>query len=66
VDRKRTDYLSVAIDLEGQLTNMRFLLAAHCDLTPVITDLRTRVIAVSDSPRIDQFAATLGTLKAAP
>lgn len=66
VDRKRTDYLSAAIDLEGQLTNMRFFLAAHCDLTPVIADLRTRVMAVSDSPRIDQFATTLGELRMAP
>ena len=49
--------------LEAELANIKWLITRHCDLTDPLADLETRVRAISDSSRMDQFAATLARLR---
>ena len=61
--RTRSDYLSVAIDLERQLPNIKWLVGARCNLDEALAELEVKLRAVSDSPRLDQFAAILAALR---
>lgn len=63
VTKARSDYLSAAIDLELQLTNMKWLIANHCDLGQPLGLLETNVRAVADSDRMTRFADTLTALR---
>ena len=65
VTKARTDYLMAAIDLEGQLPNMKWLAANRCDLGPPLGLLETNVRAVADSSRMTAFADTLAELRRA-
>jgi hypothetical protein len=58
-----SDYLSVAMDLERQLPNIRWLVGARCDLGGSLGRLVVRIRDVSDSERMEQFAATLAVLR---
>lgn len=63
IARTRSDYLSAAIDLERQLPNIEWLVAARCDLTEALAEAEVKIRAVSDSPRLDKFADTLAALR---
>lgn len=63
VTKARSDYLSVAIDLERQLPNIRWLTGAGCDLDAALTLLADHVRGVSDSERMETFANTLAGLR---
>lgn len=65
IDRTRSDYIGVAIDLERQLPNIKWLAAARCDIGEAVAFLETRVRAVSDSPRLTGFADTLASIRQA-
>jgi hypothetical protein len=59
----RSDYLSAAIELEAQLPNIRWLLAARCDLEAPLDTLETNVRAVADSERMTKFADSIAALR---
>ena len=63
ISRTRTDYISVAVDLEYQLRNMEWLVAARCNLDEALTEIETRVRAISDLPRLTDFADKLASLR---
>jgi len=60
-----SDYLSVAMDLERQLPNIKWLVGAHCDLGESMNVLETNVRAIADSSRMTKFADTLVELRKA-
>lgn len=62
IDPSYSNRIGEAIDLEFQLPNLKWLVAEHCDLRAVLTDLATRLHVVRDSSRIDQLADTLERL----
>ncbi len=62
IDPSYSNRLGEAIDLEFQLPNLKWLVAQHCDLRAVLTDLATRLRVVRDSSRIDQLADTFERL----
>jgi hypothetical protein len=62
VTKARSDYLAAAIDLEGQLANIRWLIANRCDLGAPLALLEANVRAVADSSRMTKFADTLAEL----
>jgi hypothetical protein len=62
VSKTQSNYLGVAIDLEGQLPNMRWLVANRCDLGQPLSLLASNVRAVADSSRMTGFADTLEAL----
>jgi len=59
ITRARSDYLSIAIGLEQQLPNIKWLSAGGCDLERSLGLLVKHVRAVSDSSRMQRFAVTL-------
>ena len=59
VTKARSDYLSVAINLEQQMPNIDWLVEGGCNLNASLTLLADHVHTVSDSPRMDKFAARL-------
>jgi hypothetical protein len=59
IDPSYSNRLGEAIDLEFQLPNLKWLVAQHCDLREVLTDLARRLRVVRDSSRIDQLADRL-------
>ena len=64
IDRSKvTYYLSVAIDIERQLPNIKWLLVERCDLDSALATLEKNIKTESDSPRMDQLAATFGALR---
>lgn len=63
IDRTRSDYIGIAIDLERQLPNIKWLAGARCDVGEAVAFLETRVRAVSDSPRLTGFADTLASIR---
>jgi hypothetical protein len=62
VTKARSDYLSAAIDLELQLSNIKWLTTNHCDLGQPLGMLETNLRAVADSDRMTQFADKLAAL----
>jgi hypothetical protein len=62
VTKARSDYLSIAIDLEQQLPNIKWLVAGGCNLDGSLGLLAGHVRAVSDSQRMATFARTLSGL----
>jgi hypothetical protein len=63
VTTARSDYLSIAIDLEQQLPNIEWLVAGGCNLDTSLGLLADHVRTVSDSDRMATFAARLSALK---
>jgi hypothetical protein len=61
INPSNSNRLGEAIDLEFQLPNLKWLVARHCDLRGVLTDLAQRLRVVRDSSRIDQLADTFET-----
>lgn len=61
--RTRSDYLTVALDLERQLPNIEWLVNSNCDLGESLSEVATRIRTVSDSSRLDTFADTLAALR---
>ena len=59
VAKTQSNYLGVALDLEGQLPNIRWLIANRCDLGQPLGLLAGNVLAVADSSRMTGFADTL-------
>jgi hypothetical protein len=59
----RSDHLAAAIELEAQVPNIRWLLAAHCDLDAPLAVLEANVRAVADSQRMTSFADTIAALR---
>jgi hypothetical protein len=62
IDPSYSNRLGEAIDLEFQLPNLKWMVAQHCDLREVLTDLARRLRVVRDSSRIDRLADTLEAL----
>lgn len=65
VTKARSDYLIAAIDLELQLTNIKWLVANRCDLGQPLGLLETNLRVVANSDRITQFADKLAALRPA-
>ncbi len=63
VTKARSDYLSIAIDLEQQLPNIKWLVTGGCNLNASLGILADHVRAVSDSQRMDNFAVRLEALR---
>jgi hypothetical protein len=63
ITKARSDYLSLAIDLEQQLPNIKWLVAGGCNLNDSLGILADHVRAVSDSERMETFATTLSGLR---
>ncbi|HZX86239.1 MAG TPA: hypothetical protein VFF19_21890, partial [Reyranella sp.] len=63
IDRTRSDYIGVAIDLERQLPNIKWLIGARCDIGQAVAFLETRMRTVTDSPRFTEFADTLASVR---
>ncbi len=63
VTKARSDYLTIAIDLEQQLPNIEWLVRDGCNLDGSLGLLAERVRAVSDSQRMETFARTLSQLR---
>jgi hypothetical protein len=63
IDRTRSNYIGIAVDLERQLPNIKWLVSARCDISEAVAFLETRVRAVSDSPRLTGFADTLASIR---
>lgn len=59
VTKARSDYLSIAIDLEQQLPNIKWLVEGGCNLDGSLGLLVDHLHAVSDSERMETFAKTL-------
>lgn len=59
VSRTRSDSLSQAINLEQQMPNINWLVDGGCNLNASLKLLADHVRAVSDSQRMDKFAARL-------
>ena len=59
VTKVRSDYLSVAIDLEQQLPNINWLTDGGCNLDVSLGLLADNVRSVADSQRMEKFAAAL-------
>jgi hypothetical protein len=62
VAKTQSNYIGVAIDLEGQLPNIRWLVANRCDLGQPLGLLAGNVRAVADSSRMTGFADALDAL----
>jgi hypothetical protein len=62
VAKTQSNYLGVAIDLEGQLPNMRWLVDNRCDLGQPLVLLAGNVRAIADSSRMTGFADKLEAL----
>jgi hypothetical protein len=62
IAKTRSDYISVAIDLERQLPNIEWLTGKGCDLSGPLSDAANRVRSVSDSERLTEFADQLMAL----
>ena len=63
VTKARSDYLIIAIDLERQLPNIKWLIGNRCDLSEPLGLLESNVRAVADSDRMTRFADTLAALR---
>ncbi len=63
VTNARSDYLSVAIDLEQQLPNISWFVSGGCNLNDSLGILADHLRAVSDSQRMETFATTLSGLR---
>lgn len=62
LSKTQPNYLGVAIELESQLPNIKWLIANRCDLNQPLGVLATNLRAVADSSRITGFADTLDGL----
>lgn len=65
VTKARSDYLSAAIELEGQLPTIKWLVGNGCDLGSPLGLLESNLRAVADSSRMTDFADTLAELRRA-
>jgi hypothetical protein len=59
ISKTRSDSLSQAINLEQQIPNIGWLVSGGCNLDASLTLLADHVRSVSDSQRMDKFAARL-------
>lgn len=59
----RPDYLSVAIELEQQLPNLRWLVEGGCNLNDALGVLADRMRAVPSSQRLESFATAVSDLR---
>jgi hypothetical protein len=66
ITKTRSDYISVAIDLEWQLPNIEWLTGNGCDLSGPLGDAANRVRSVSDSERMAELADRLTALGRRP
>jgi hypothetical protein len=63
ISRTRSDYLRTAMDLEAQLANIEWLVAARCNLDEALIDAASNLRAVSELPRFTSFADRLDALR---
>lgn len=63
VTRLNSNYIGAAIDLERQLVNMEWLVAARCDLGDALGDVETNVRTLADSARLTEFADKVAALR---
>lgn len=59
----RPNSISVALDLERQLPNIKWLVAGHCDFAAIFEPLEKNLRIVADSSRITNLADTLAALR---
>ena len=64
ITRARSDYISAAIEIEWQLPNLKWLIAAKCDLSDPLGRIEANIRAVADSPRLTNFAETVADIRA--
>lgn len=64
ISKARSDYLSVALDLEWQMPNLKWMIGSKCDLSGPLERAEINIKAVADSDGLRNFAVTLGELKA--
>ena len=65
ITKAHSDYLGVAMDLEWQMPNLKWMIGSKCDLSGPLERAETNIKAVADSDRLRNFAVTLGELKTA-
>ena len=63
INTTRSDHLAVAMDLEWQLPNLKWLVRSKCDLSGPLDRAEGNIKAVADSDRLRNFALTLSELK---
>jgi hypothetical protein len=63
VTRTRSDYFSVALELEQQMPNLEWLVRNGCNLNASLGLLVDHLHAASDSDRMETFAARVSALK---
>jgi hypothetical protein len=63
INKARSDYLAVAMDLEWQMPNLKWLVRSKCDLSGPLERAEANIKAVADSDRLRNFALTLSELK---
>ncbi len=59
----RPNSIGVALDLERQLPNIKWLVAGRCDFAPIFEPLEKNLRIVADSSRITKLADTLAELR---
>ena len=61
---RAANYIGIAIDLERQLPNIKWLAGAHCDIGEAVAFAGDAAVrAVSDSSRLVAFADTLASMR---
>jgi len=63
IDKSHGDHLAAAVDLEWQMSNLKWMVGSKCDLSGPLERAETNIKAVADSDRLRNFAVTLGELK---
>jgi len=58
----KSNSIGVALDLERQLPNLKWLVAGHCDFDAIFEPLEKNLRIVADSSRITGLADTLAGL----
>ena len=67
IDRARSsNYIGIALDMERQMPNVKWLVGGGCNLNNALALLETNVRKVSDSSRMDQFADSIAAIKSSP
>jgi hypothetical protein len=63
IDRSQPGYVNAAIDVEWQLPNMKWLVAARCDLDQALALVETRVRAIAADVRLAGIADQVAALR---
>ena len=63
IDRSKPGYVTAAVDVEWQLPNLKWLVAASCDLDEALALTETRVRGIADNVRLTGIADQIAALR---